>query len=88
MLRQKSYSYKRIIDEINNEYGVRLSKGTISNWTRQLSTPLRAGHLFIPKPTPELAYVIGVETGDGFLNVKSESYQYRIRLRAVDSRVC
>ena len=28
--------------------------------------------------------MIGTETGDGFLNVKAKSYQYRIRLRAVD----
>jgi intein-encoded DNA endonuclease-like protein len=40
--------------------------------------------MFVPKPSPELAYVIGVETGDAFLNVKKKTYQYRIRLRAVD----
>jgi DNA endonuclease len=83
-LRQKSYSYRQIMDEIKKGHGVSLSKGTISNWTRELHSPLQAGHRFIPKPTPELAYVIGVETGDGFLNVMSETYRYRIRLRAVD----
>jgi intein-encoded DNA endonuclease-like protein len=38
----------------------------------------------VARPSPALSYVIGVETGDGFLNVKAKSYQYRIRLRAVD----
>ena len=83
-LRRKSYSYGEITGQIENVHNVKLSKGTISNWTRGLSTPLRAGHLFIPKHTPELAYVIGVETGDGFLNVMSETYRYRVGLRAVD----
>jgi DNA endonuclease len=83
-LRQKSYSYSQIIDEIKKGRGVKISKGTVSYWTKGVSTPLRAGHLFSPKPTPELAYVIGVETGDGFLNVRLKHYQYRIRLKAID----
>jgi len=40
--------------------------------------------MFVPKPTAQLAYVIGVESGDRFLNVKPKSYQYRVRLSAVD----
>ena len=83
-MRRESYSYSQIIREIEKAHGVRLSKGTISNWARDLSNPLRAAHLFVPKPSPELAYVIGVETGDGFLNVVSDTYRYRVRLRAVD----
>jgi len=35
------------------------------------------------KPTAELAYAIGVETGDASLNVKP-GYQYRIRLQVTD----
>jgi intein-encoded DNA endonuclease-like protein len=84
ILRKNSQTFQRIIDKIEQEHGVRLTKSTISNWTRGKSSPLRAGHAFVPKPTPDLAYVIGVETGDAFLNVKLRSYQYRIRLRAVD----
>jgi len=84
MLRKSSHTFQQIIDKIEQEHGVRLNKSTISNWTTGRSSPLRAGHAFVPKPTPDLAYVIGVETGDAFLNVKLRSYQYRIRLRAVD----
>jgi len=84
MLRKNSYTYRQIIEEIAQEYDVRLSKNTISNWTRGITSPLRAGRLFVPKPSPGLAYVIGVETGDAFLNVKRKTHQYRIRLRAVD----
>jgi len=83
-LRQQSYLYREIIEEIQDQFGVRLAKETISGWVRGKSSPLNSGHLFDPKPTPELAYVIGVETGDAFLNEKRNNYQYRIRLRAVD----
>jgi len=83
-LRRNSHTFHQIIEEIEQQDGVRLTKSTISNWIRGRSSPLRAGHNFIPKPTPDLAYVIGVEAGDAFLNVKPKTYQYRIRLRAVD----
>jgi intein-encoded DNA endonuclease-like protein len=83
-LRKESLTYQEIVAELEKKFRVKLSKATISTWCRGLSTPARSGHIFIPKPTPELAYVIGVETGDAFLNVKLKSYQYRIRLRAVD----
>ena len=77
-------TYLQIIDEIAREYDVKLNKATVSNWVRGRTNPNRAGHVFVPKPSPELAYVIGVETGDAFLNVKLKTYQYRVRLRAVD----
>jgi DNA endonuclease len=84
MLRKDSYTLQQIVDAIEREYNHKLRKGTISSWTRGISSPYRAGHLFVPKPSPDLAYVIGVEAGDGFLNLKQKTYQYRIRLRAVD----
>ena len=77
-------TYSQIIDEIKNDDGVSLPKSTISYWTRGTSDPLGSAHPFVAQPSPELAYVIGTEIGDGFLNVKTKSYQYRIRLRAVD----
>ena len=83
-LRRDSYTLRQIADSIEREHSYRLSEATISSWTRGINAPNRAGHVFIPKPSPDLAYVIGVETGDGFLNVKRKTYQYRIRLRAVD----
>jgi intein-encoded DNA endonuclease-like protein len=83
-LRGQSYLCREIIEEIQDQFGVRLAKETISYWVRGISSPLNSGHLFNPKPIPELAYVIGVETGDAYLNEKRNNYQYRIILRAVD----
>lgn len=83
-LRKQSLTYKEIIAELDRKFKVKPSKATISSWCRGLHSPAGAGHAFTPKPTPELAYVIGVETGDAFLNVKAKTYQYRIRLKAVD----
>jgi intein-encoded DNA endonuclease-like protein len=83
-LRRECCSYSQIQDKIAKERMTTLSTGTISNWVRGITTPLRAGHMFVPEPSPELAYVIGAETGDASLNVKAKTYQYRIRLQAVD----
>lgn len=83
-LRRKSYTYREILNQLQRNYGVKPAKATVSSWIRGTRTPLNAGHQFKPEPTPELAYIMGVETGDGFLNVKRKDYQYRIRLRAVD----
>jgi len=83
-LRKRLYLYHEIVDQIHRDFGVELAKETISNWVRGVSSPLNAGHQFKQEPSPELAYIIGVQTGDGFLNEKRRGYQYRIRLRAVD----
>jgi intein-encoded DNA endonuclease-like protein len=83
-LRKSSHTYASITSKITERYDVSLSKATISAWVRGLRTPLRAGHIFVPKPTPELGYVVGVEAGDASLNIKPKAYQYRIRLQSVD----
>lgn len=83
-LRKESHSYAEIKAEIEKRHHLSLSKATISNWIGGVCTPFNSGHMFTPKPSPELAYVIGVETGDASLNVKIKTYQYRIRLQAVD----
>ncbi|MDA4126660.1 MAG: DNA endonuclease [Thaumarchaeota archaeon] len=83
-LKKEYLSYGKIISEIEERHNVTLAKGTISGWVNGTSTPFKAGHVFFPRPTPELAYAIGVKTGDALLNVKAKTYQYRIRLQAVD----
>jgi intein-encoded DNA endonuclease-like protein len=83
-LRSEHLSYTKIISEIKELHNVTLAKGTISGWIAGTNTPFKAGHIFGPKPTPELAYTIGVKTGDASLNVKARTYQYRIRLQAID----
>lgn len=84
-IRRDGLSYDQIIRRIRDEHGIGVSKSTVSYWTREKANPLGSSHAFVPVPSPELAYVIGVETGDGFLNVKAKRHQYRIRLRAVDT---
>src|SRR5947209_1533696 len=83
-LRRNSRSYEEIIKELSETYHVTLGKSTVSYWANGLHTPLGGINLFRPKPTPELAYVIGVIVGDGSLNVRANNYEYRIRLKAVD----
>lgn len=61
-----------------------LPKGTISGWLCGKNSPNKAGHAFVARPSPDLSYVIGAKAGDASLNVKIASYQYRIRLKAVD----
>jgi len=81
-LRKKSFTYSGIIAEIELLHGVRLSKSTISDWINHKHTPAGRAHVFSPKRRPELAYIIGVETGDASLNFKR--YNYRIRLKSID----
>jgi intein-encoded DNA endonuclease-like protein len=72
------------MEKILQEFGVRVQKSTVSYWTRGLHSPLGRAHDFSPIPVPELAYIIGVEKGDGSLTVLRSSYTYRIRLQSVD----
>ena len=83
-LRALGSTYSEIMRKVFDEFGVRLQKSTVSDWTRGLHTPLGRAHTFVPEPTPELAYVIGVEKGDGSLNVRQVTYNYRFRLQSVD----
>lgn len=83
-LRSESLTYGQIISLIEEEHHVALPKGTISGWLSGKNSPDKAGHAFVPRPAPELAYVIGAKAGDASLNVKVASYQYRIRLKAID----
>ncbi len=81
-LRKNSLTYSQIISEVRREFGVNLSKSTVSDWVRSKHSPLGRVSYFRPVACPEFAYIIGVETGDGSLNVNQ--YNYRIRLKATD----
>lgn len=75
-------SYNKIIQTLEAEIGFKASKGQLSEWLRGRHSPFGSANRFSPNPTPELAYVIGVELGDGSLNRKG--YNRRIRLSAID----
>jgi len=68
-LRRKGLTYKELIDEIWQRYGVRLSKSHISYWLRGVHSPYNGRYIpsieFL-KHSEELAYVIGVKLGDGY----------------------
>jgi intein-encoded DNA endonuclease-like protein len=82
-LRKKSNTFKEIINQVEQHHNFRLTDKTVSDWARGVRTPTGSSRIFMPKPKAELAYVIGVVTGDASLNVKL-GYQYRIRLQATD----
>jgi intein-encoded DNA endonuclease-like protein len=67
---------------LGSQYGVAPSKGQLSEWLRGIHGPFGSANRFLAEPTPELAYVIGVNLGDGSLNLKG--YNRRIRLQSVD----
>lgn len=60
----------------------RLSKSVISYWTRGIHSPEGKLNQFVPKSTPELAYVIGVILGDGNLNI--HGYNAEMILAVID----
>ena len=82
-LRKSGLSYSRIRTVLLEEQGVAPSKSTISEWLQGVHDPLGSANRFVAKPSPELAYVIGVKFGDGSINRKGHSR--RIRLQAIDS---
>jgi intein-encoded DNA endonuclease-like protein len=81
-LRRGGLTYKGIIEEIYRRYGVRLSKSHISYWLRGVHSPYNGRlipSLELLKPSEELAYVIGVKVGDGYVGKKSrvrKGYNY------------
>ena len=67
-------TYKGIIEEVYRRYGVRISKSLISCWIRGIHSPYngrRIPSLELLRPSEELAYVIGVALGDGYVKKKS-----------------
>jgi intein-encoded DNA endonuclease-like protein len=72
-LRRGGMMYRGIIEEVWRRYGVRISKSSISEWLRGVHSPYngrRIPSLELLKPSEELAYVIGVVLGDGYLKMK------------------
>jgi intein-encoded DNA endonuclease-like protein len=73
-LRRCGLMYKGIIEEVWRRYGVRLSKSSISEWLRGIHSPYngrRIPSLEMLEPSEELAYVVGVVLGDGYVGKKS-----------------
>ncbi|MEM4180523.1 MAG: hypothetical protein QXW50_02400 [Nitrososphaerota archaeon] len=64
------HSYKKIIREIEKIYGVRLRKSQVSEWLRGIHSPFNGCRIpsmdFLEK-SPELTYIMGVVSGDGWV---------------------
>ncbi len=81
-LHTQGMSYRKIIERILEDKGVLLRKSHLSDWVNNTHQPFGSAYDFVPEPTPELAYVIGVSRGDASLSI--QKWSYRIRLRAID----
>ncbi len=69
-LRKRGLSYGEIIDEVYRRHGVKLSKSNISEWSRGIHSPYNGRYIpsiELLKPSEELAYIIGVKLGDGYV---------------------
>jgi intein-encoded DNA endonuclease-like protein len=81
-LAKRSMSYQQIQTEIFDSTRIWLSKGSISGWVRGIHNPSGGKNTFCAVASPELAYVIGVITGDGNLNI--HGYNYEMLLSVTD----
>ena len=76
-------SYNQIIRSVEEEFHVKLSKSHVSNWLRGDHLPDGSVRKFVPSPTAELGYVIGVLLGDGSMSICGD-HNYRLKLRVTD----
>jgi intein-encoded DNA endonuclease-like protein len=82
-LRREGLSYNAIIKRIQAERGVALRKSHISGWINGKHRPFGYVRAFDPTPRVELAYVIGVNLGDGSTN-SNRRHNHMIKLRVID----
>jgi len=82
-LRKAGHSYNQIIAMIKAESGVTLRKSHLYGWINRKHRPFGYVVAFDPTPTPELAYVIGVNLGDASTS-DSRNYNHKIKLRVTD----
>jgi intein/homing endonuclease len=83
-LRRDELTHVEIIEEIQRRYGVRLSKSHISYWLRGIHGPYNGRYIpsieFL-RPSEELAYVIGVKVGDGYVARRRRAVKSYNRVR-------
>ena len=81
--RSQGMSYNRIIQTVEEEFHVRLSKSHVSDWLRSKHRPDGSVTKFEATPSPALGYVIGTVLGDGSTSIGSD-HNYLIKLRVKD----
>ncbi len=87
-LRKAGLGYKRVSKKIKELYGVALSPAVIVGWCRGVHTPyngIRIPTIDFLKPSPKLAYIIGVVAGDGWaVKNRRESGGYKVGVKVRD----
>jgi len=83
-MRRQGFTYKKISNTLSKRYHIKIPKDTIYHWISDRNRPDGVFNKFIPKPSPELSYVIGVFLGDGYLKIEPKNYRYVIRLKVKD----
>ena len=92
-LRKQGLSYNKIMEEVKKRYNVTISKSTLSDWENRKHSPyngIRIPSLEFLKPSEDLAYLIGVEAGDGYVykwsNAAPRYYGFVVGLRVSDEK--
>jgi intein-encoded DNA endonuclease-like protein len=83
-LRKQGLTCKEIQKRIYEEYGEQVSMQNIYNWINEKHKPLGKVNKFDGKPSPELAYVIGVVFSDGYKYFNNKDRNYHLRLAVND----
>jgi len=78
LLNKKGLKSSEIRNEILKKYNLLIRKKTIYRWITNRHKTCRQLRIFIPTPSKELSYIIGVLFGDGTL--KNERKNYHISL--------
>lgn len=83
-LRRQGLSYNRIIEEVEKEHGVRLSKSHVYEWLRGIYNPRNKVKITLEeiRPSEDLAWLIGVIVGDG--STWNKNYNYVLILECKD----
>lgn len=83
-LKKEGLGYKKIRRKFRDELGVNLSLGTLSYWFNNDVKNVGGENYFEVKPSPELAYVLGVMFGDGSFYCDKKLGEYVLQIYVTD----
>ena len=83
-LRKQGFKISEVQKILYEKYGRQLSIYTIYDWVNGKHNPLGNVNKFDGKPSPELAYIIGVMLSDGYLYFYDKNNDYFLRLAVID----
>jgi hypothetical protein len=83
-LRNKGLNTTEIKNEIFKEHGVFIRTNALYRWITNRSKACNQQRIFIPKPSRELSYLIGVFLGDGSIKIEASNYKYCFTLQVKD----